>query len=50
VMDVRIQARRWREQANPFSHSTSRGDEESVFGHKLVDPKLPRKASSESIW
>jgi len=48
-MDVRIQAGRWREQANPFSHSTPRGDDES-FGHKVADPMLPRKASSESIW
>ena len=48
MMDVRIQAGRWRGQVNPLSYSTPRSDEEG-FSHKLAEPMLTRKASSESI-
>ena len=28
-----------------FPIETLRGDDESVYGHKVVEPKLPRKTS-----
>ena len=49
MLDVPVQARRGRFQANPESHSTLRGDEDPACRSKLVDPMPPRKASSESF-
>ena len=49
MLDVLVQAGRRKGQVNPPLHSTPRSDEESVIGHKLVDPMLPRKASSEIV-
>ena len=32
------------------NHSTPRGNEESVYTHKLSDPMLPRKAPVRSFY
>ena len=50
MLDVPVQACREGFQANPESHSILRSDEERIYSHKLVDPILPRKASSELLW
>jgi hypothetical protein len=45
VLDVPVQACRRRTQANPGPHSTLRCEDDARKGNKVVDSKLPGKAS-----